>query len=88
MIAIPWILVSIAGLILVLGIFVVWVMRKGKYKQHETDYKTFFWMGLIWVIIFGGYSIFRPDATFSPLFTIGLVFLLIGAVNRDKWKGS
>jgi hypothetical protein len=85
--AIPWILISIAALIVVLGVAAIVAVKK-KGKHHETDYKTFFTMGIIWIIIFGGYSIARGELTMSALFGLGMVFFIMGAANRNKWKNA
>jgi len=82
--AIPWILVSIAGAILVLGAVVVWMLKKGKYR-NEPDYRAFFWMGLVWVIIGGPVIWLIGEFSMSGLFAIGVIFLAMGLANRDKW---
>lgn len=83
-----WLLVATGALLVVLlAVFLIY-FKKGKYKQKETDYKAFFTMGIIWIIIFGGYSFFRQEFTMSGLFALGFVFLIMGAANRNKWKNS
>jgi len=84
--ALPWIIMSIAALIVVLGVAAIVTIKK-KGRHHETDYKTFFVMGIIWIIIFGGYSIIRGELT-SAFFALGIVFFVAGAVNRNKWKNA
>lgn len=79
--AIPWILISIAVIIILLGIFVIFAIKSKKIKQREPDYYTFFIMGIIWTI-FG--AVFFEDLFF--FLAIGLTFLIIGLMNKDKWN--
>jgi amino acid transporter len=76
----PWLMIAIAILIIILGIFAVVAARKG--KQRPPDYYAFFWMGLIWTIF--GIPFWR-DGNFAFL-AMGIIFLIIGLANRDKWK--
>jgi len=81
----PWILIAVAVLIVVLGIVAIFI--KKKYKT-PTDYYALFMIGLIW-IIFGAFSFFRyKDYSFNGLFAIGIIFLMVGLVNKDKWKAN
>jgi len=78
---IPWILISIAILIVILfAIFIV----KNKGKKHKTDYYAFFIIGLIWTI-FGMFSYIRYKE-FNGLFAIGIIFLILGLVHKKEWK--
>lgn len=86
----PWIIFAILGLIVVLGIAVVFVARKK--KKHEPDYYAFYVMGIIWTL-FGVVSlalntILQLDFTFTntPLLSMGVIFLALGIANKDKWK--
>jgi hypothetical protein len=80
-----WILVSIAALVII-GVILLAYAWKGKGKvRHETDYYTLFVMGVIWVII-GAPFVFIYGFEFNALFALGLVFLIAGLANRDKWK--
>ena len=79
-----WGIIAILAAIVVLGIAFLWKFRK-KNWEHETDYKAFFWMGLIWVIIGGPVMLIFGNYGISGLFAIGVVFLAVGAGNRDKW---
>lgn len=80
------ILLAIVGILIVMGIIAlfVWRMRKGE-KPGETDYRVFFILGICWFplgVVF--------MATENPIgyvfFGLGLVYLVIGLANRDKWK--
>ena len=89
--------VSIMSLLLLIGIVVtlllVAVLRKRKRegKAGETDYKAFFIMGVVFLPT--GFAMmlvyFFAELPFEiglPLFALGLVYLLIGLANRDKWR--
>ena len=78
-----WILVSILALILVLLALVIYVWKKK--GRRETDYKAFFYMGLIWMVIGGAYMLIRNDYTLGGLFAMGVVFFIVGLVNKNKW---
>ncbi len=77
----PWLLIVILVLLLVLAL-VVFFSAKGKKKP--TDYYALFVIGLVWAI-FGLFSFFRYDGL-SSFFSIGIIFMIIGLVNKDKWK--
>ncbi|MFQ5820763.1 MAG: hypothetical protein ACE5I5_12300 [Candidatus Heimdallarchaeota archaeon] len=67
-----WLSIPILGFLLV-------VVAAVRSRRKEPDYRTFFTMGLIWVIV----GLLFQDL--SGLFTLGLIFLLIGLVNYEKW---
>ena len=83
-----WMLITILlGVIaVIIGVIVLFVMQKkkkeGTYK--EPDYRSFFIMGISFLpmgIIF--------TAVISPAFisfiALGVLYMLIGLSNRDKW---
>jgi uncharacterized membrane protein len=89
--------VSIMSLLLLMGIVVtlllVAVLRKRKRegKAGETDYKAFFIMGVVFLPT--GFAMMvvyvvaeLPFEIGLPLFALGLIYIIIGLVNRDKWK--
>ena len=81
-----WILAMLgitAVIIALLGIF-IWKLSKKNWK-HETDYRTFFYMGLVWIIFSGAYMIFRNEFELSGLFAMGVIFFILGLANRNKW---
>ena len=80
--ATPWIMISIAVLVLILAVVAIFAIKR-KGKKHEPDYYTFFVMGIIWTA-FG--IIFMEEMPF--FFIMGLVFLALGLVNKDKWKAT
>jgi len=90
---------AVMSLLLLVGIVVtlllVAVLRKRKRggKAGETDYKAFFIMGLAFLPT--GLSMmvvyFFAEIPFEvglPLFALGLIYIIVGLVNRDKWKKS
>lgn len=69
-----WILV---GLILLGLIF--FLITRTKKSEHKPNYKAFFILGVIWL----------PTGVSTKnyaLSIVGLTFLIIGLVNKDKWK--
>jgi hypothetical protein len=81
----PWILVSIVVAVAILAILAIYTFKR-KGWNSEIDYRRYFNMGIIWLpfgIIF--YLIFENPI--GLLFLImGLVFLVIGFKNKDKWN--
>lgn len=84
--ALPYIVLALVGMFALFAIFVV-MYKKKKGIDHEPDYRTFSIMGLIWLIIGLG-SMAISGEGFSPLFSMGLIFFIIGLANRNKWKKS
>ena len=89
----PWIFVVTLAILIVVGILLVLVVwkRKKEGKLEEPNYRAFFVMGVIWFpagIVFMVIS-FLLDIPFvigMPLFAMGLIYLIVGLANRDKWK--
>lgn len=73
------------------GVLVVWISRRREKESKPTvNYRAFFIMGIAWipfsVILMVGSFIFQiPFYIHLPLFTLGLIYLIIGLANRDKW---
>jgi len=79
--------VAIAAIITaLLGVF-IWRLKKNNWK-HEPDYRGFALIGLIWIIISGGYSLIRGTTLLSSFFAMGFIFFIIGMAKRNKWKNS
>ena len=72
----PLILIVIAVLIVLLGLF-VW-RAKGSDAPHQTNYRALFVIGISWIPI----GLATENNAFSIL---GLIFMLSGWANRDKW---
>ncbi|MCD4666489.1 hypothetical protein K8R47_01615 [archaeon] len=74
----PWIIISIGALIILFAIVFLILVKKRK-KPIPTDYYNFFIIGLIWF----PFGVIFDNIAFSVM---GLVFMIIGLVNKDKWK--
>jgi uncharacterized membrane protein YbaN (DUF454 family) len=90
-----WILISmlLVAILVLVGIFLILVIwKKSKEgKQVESDYRVFFIIGLLMTPlgIIGMTASFFADTSFFiglPFFSIGVVYIVIGLGNRDKWK--
>jgi len=71
-------MISTAVLLVILAIFAFVFYRK-KGIKHEPDYYAFFVLGLCWLPM----GIAIGNLSFSAM---GVIFMLAGLVNRDKWK--
>ncbi len=67
----------IAVLVVALLVVALWQRRKNLGKRPE--YKTFFILGIVWLIM----GITTDNSAFTIL---GLIFVIAGATNKDKWK--
>ena len=84
-------LLLVVGILVILLLVMVLRKRKRSGKAGETDYKAFFIMGvtflptgLVMMIVY-----FFTELPFEiglPLFALGLIYLVVGLVNRDKWN--
>ena len=91
----PGLLISlaIAAILIAVGILLavmVWKKKK-EGKLEEPDHRAFFVTGAIFfpVGIVSMVIVFTLDIPFfigMPLFAVGLIFLITGLANRDKWK--
>ena len=84
-------LLLLTGIVITLLLVVVLRKRKRKRKAGETDYRAFFIMGVVFLPT--GFAMMivyvleeLPFEIGLPLFALGLIYLIIGLVNRDKWK--
>lgn len=71
-----FILVLMAAIALILGIWMLIYSRKRKY---EPDYYTFFIIGLVWL----PFGVVTGNSMF---WILGVVFFVIGLANKNKWK--
>jgi len=83
------ILVTVALAVIAFGIGVV-VYYKKSVKKHQTDYYALFMMGIIFTpagiaIMIAARNIFPAG---SPLFGLGIVYLIAGLAHRKEWKDS
>jgi uncharacterized membrane protein YeiB len=84
-------LLLVIGIVVTLLLLVVLRKRKRAGKTGETDYKAFFIIGVAFtptgfamIIVY-----FLTEIPFEiglPLFALGLICLILGLANRDKWK--
>jgi hypothetical protein len=89
----PWIFVVTLAILIVVGILLVLVVwkRKKAGKLEEPNYRAFFVMGIIWfpagiVFMFISFLLDIPFVIGMPLFVMGLIYVIVGLANRDKWK--
>ena len=81
-----WLVGGILAIIILLGLVMVMYYRKNPTKRKETDYYTFFVLGISWVPI-GIVFWLTLDMPFGMVFfMMGICYLAIGLANRDKWK--
>jgi LPXTG-motif cell wall-anchored protein len=83
-------LLLLVGILVTLLLLVVLRKRKKAGKAGESDYKAFFIMGLAFLPTGLAMMIvyFFTELPFEiglPLFALGLMYLIVGLVNRDKW---
>ncbi len=71
----------VIGLIIIGFLVVLYVQfRKGKYKPN---YRLFFILGTTWIPVGVVFYITTGNVGF---FIMGLIFLILGLVNKDKWE--
>jgi hypothetical protein len=71
--------IALPGLITLLLLVIFLVKTKGKIEPRDIDYRTFFIIGVAFFPV--------GIATRNPgLWSLGLIFMILGAVNRDKWS--
>ena len=82
----------ILAIAIVTGILVVLMARKRKKEgKPQIYYRTFFILGITWVpfsiiFIIVSFTLQIPFYIGFPLFALGLMYLIIGLANRDKWQ--
>jgi len=87
------ILGAIIAIVIAVGIimaFMVW-KKKREGKAEEANYRAFFVVGAIVVsasivIMFVSFILQILFLIWIPVLVLGLIYLIIGLVNRDKWK--
>jgi len=86
---VPWV---IRAVLIVVGIILAIIIWKGKKEgKPQAEYRTFFTLGVTWVpfsiVLMMVSFIFQiPFWIVTPILVIGVVYLIIGLKNRDKWK--
>ena len=84
------ILLLLVGIVITLLMVLVLRKRKRDRKAGETDYRAFFIMGVAFLptglaMMMVYFFAEIPFEIGLPLFALGLIYLIIGLVNRDKW---
>ena len=81
-------------LLIIIGISSAYIclknLKEGKYR--EQNYYLFFIIGMIWLPTGLIYMVATMTLSYEvplllgiPLFSMGLIFLIISSANRDKW---
>lgn len=76
-----YLMICIAILIALFGFIYGLYVLDGKIKPEEPDYKTLFILGITWFPL--GVALQNP-----AFYTVGMVFIILGLINRDKWKST
>jgi glucose uptake protein GlcU len=84
---IPWIILSVLGLLFVTLVVGVYVTRK---EKRENDDSNFFNMGVIWLVIGGVYELINVTSgegfEFNVLMMLGSVFTIAGLADKRRWN--
>ena len=85
-----WIIAAVVG-IAVVG-FAVYIYRYNKGKESKVSGRQFLGIGIIWVLMGLGYSLWRGENPFDiGFFNLGLIFSVAGifqmVMERFKKKG-
>jgi len=91
-----WVWVSTALLAVVLTLGLLWILvnlkKKAGSRAPQPNHRALLFLGLV-MLIAGTAELLiflRSDVSYVvalPLLVIGLVFVVIGLANRDKWQG-
>ena len=88
-----WISVALLAIVLTLGLLAILVNLKKKAggSAKPPNHRAFFFMGAVMLAVGVAELLLflRSDTSFVvalPLMMIGLVFLVIGLVNRGDWR--
>jgi uncharacterized membrane protein len=88
---IPWIMLVVLGMLLVFLAIAVYVTITRKEKR-ETDYRNFFNMGVIWLVIGGVFELVNvsrgKSLDFNVLLILGSIFTFAGLANKGKWNNK
>ena len=69
--------------------FIVYLIvqkRKNAEGQQQINYKTFFILGACFLPAGIAISLSSDNNGYSVLSALGLIYLVIGLANRDKWE--
>jgi len=73
-----FIFISAIIVFILIGLAVV-VFKNARKEKREPDYRAFFIIGISWIPL--GMALDVPT-----FWIMGLIFMLVGAGNKDKWK--
>jgi len=75
--------------LIVVGIIAVLLVLKKKKegKQVEPDYRTFFILGICFLPL-GISLMITVSPAFIGFFGLGVIYMIIGLTNQDKWKNK
>ena len=82
----------ILAIAVITGILAVVMVRKRRTEgKPQINYRTFFILGITWVpfsiiLMIVSFIFQAPFYIGIPLFALGLIYLIIGLANRDKWQ--
>ena len=82
----------ILAIAVVTGILAALMVRKRKKEgKPPADYRTFFILGVIWVpfsivLMAVSFALQIPFYIGFPFLALGLIYLILGLKNRDKWQ--
>lgn len=89
-----WIWVSTALLAIVLTLGLLWILTSLKKRTgtrvSQPNHRAFFFMGVVMLTVGTAEMLIflRTDVSYIvalPLVAIGMVFVVVGLANRDKW---
>ena len=78
------ILLTVAGIIVLLGLVFVWKLKKNNW-HHQADYRTLFIMGVIFLPFGAVMMITTENPGMIGISGLGAAYIAAGLANRDKW---
>ena len=79
-------MISLLMVTVLVGVVLVVVMKRRKTGvKEETDYQAFFTMGLSFIAM-GTILSAAINPSFLGFLALGIIYLVIGLKNKDKWK--
>ena len=76
----------LSGIVGVLVAVVVWKRRQDE-MPREVNYQAFFLMGLVFVSV-GVVFMTTMNPGFIGIMGLGIVYMILGVANRDKWPAT
>ncbi len=69
---------AIFAALIAVVVIAVFMVKKGKFKTDEMDYRAYFFIGLTWIPL--GLTLKMP-----AFWGLGLLFMAVGLINYKKW---